>query len=71
MLRAKDVSRVLFPALMEAGAGNQKAVVVIVMRRYAGLMVVASIGSLSFSVVTMMTDYPLRGSTVTVTCFCL
>jgi hypothetical protein len=29
-------SRVLFPALMEAGAGKQNAVVVIVVRRYAG-----------------------------------
>ena len=29
------VSRVLFPALMEAGAGKQNAVVVIVVRRYA------------------------------------
>ena len=31
-------SRVLFPALMEAGAGKQNAVVVIVVRRYAGLV---------------------------------
>jgi hypothetical protein len=29
------VSRVLFPALMEAGAGKQNAVLVIVVRRYA------------------------------------
>jgi hypothetical protein len=29
------VSRVLFQALMEAGAGKQNAVVVIVVRRYA------------------------------------
>jgi hypothetical protein len=28
-------SRVLFPALMEAGAGKQNAVLVIVVRRYA------------------------------------
>jgi hypothetical protein len=34
-------SRVLFPALMEAGAGKQNAVVVIVVRRYAGLAVVS------------------------------
>jgi len=36
-------SRVLFPALMEAGAGKQNAVVVIVVRRYAGLAVVAGL----------------------------
>ena len=42
-------SRVLFPALMgEAGAGKQNAVVVIVVRRYARLVVVAGLGSLSF-----------------------
>ena len=29
------VTRVLFPALMEAGAGKQNAVLVIVVRRYA------------------------------------
>ena len=39
-------SRVLFPALMEAGAGKQNAMVVIVVRRYAGLVVVASLGLL-------------------------
>ena len=39
-------SRVLFPALMEAGAGKQNAVVVIVVRRYAGLAVVAGLGLL-------------------------
>jgi hypothetical protein len=33
--------RVLFPALMEAGAGKQNAVVVV--RRYAGLVVVAGL----------------------------
>ena len=31
---------------MEAGAGKQNAVVVIVVRRYAGLVVVASLGLL-------------------------
>jgi len=36
-------SRVLFPTLMEAGAGKQNAVVVIVVRRYAGLAVVAGL----------------------------
>jgi len=41
-------SRVLFPALMEAGAGKQNAVVVIVVRRYAGLVVFAGAGLLSF-----------------------
>ena len=48
MLRAEDAGRVLFPALMEAGVGKQNAVVVIVARRYARLMVVAELGSLSF-----------------------
>jgi hypothetical protein len=33
---------------MEAGAGKQNAVVVIVVRRYARLAVVAGLGSLSF-----------------------
>ncbi|MCE0497206.1 MAG: hypothetical protein LV481_04585 [Methylacidiphilales bacterium] len=32
-------SRVLFPALMEAGGRETNAVVVIVVRRYAGLVV--------------------------------
>jgi len=41
-------SRVLFPALMEAGAGKQNAVVVIVVRRYARRVVVAGLGSPSF-----------------------
>jgi len=36
-------SRVLFPALMEAGAGKQNAVGVIVMRRYARLVVVVGL----------------------------
>ena len=40
-------SRVLFPALMEAGAGKQNAVVVIVVRRYAGLVVVAGLCSIA------------------------
>ena len=39
-------SRVLFPALMEAGAGKQNAVVVIVARRYAGLAVIVGLGLL-------------------------
>jgi hypothetical protein len=47
-------SRVLFPALMEAGAGKQNAVVVIVVRRYAGLVVVAGPGLRPSSIVTMM-----------------
>ena len=34
-------SRVLFPARMEAGAGKQNAVVVIVVRRYARLVAIA------------------------------
>ena len=46
----------LSPALMEAGAGKQNAVVVIVVRRYAGLVVVAIPGSLSSSIVTMIVD---------------
>ena len=33
--------RVLFPALREAGAGKQNAVVVIVVRRYARLVAIA------------------------------
>jgi len=40
-------SRVLFPALIEAGAGKQNAVVVIVVRRYAGLVALADLGLLS------------------------
>jgi hypothetical protein len=40
-------SRVLFPALIKAGAGKQNAVVVIVVRRYARLVVGAKLGSLS------------------------
>ena len=40
-------SRVLFPALMEAGAGKQNAVVIVV-RRYARLAMVARLGSLSY-----------------------
>jgi hypothetical protein len=47
-------SRVLFPALIEVGAGKQNAVVVIVVPRYAGLAVVASLDLLSSSIVTMM-----------------
>jgi len=39
-------SRVLFPSLMEAGAGKQNAVVVIVVRRYAGLAVIVGLGLL-------------------------
>jgi hypothetical protein len=38
-------SRVLFPALMEAGAGKQNAVLVIVVRRYARFVVGATLGS--------------------------
>ena len=47
-------SRVLFPALMEAGGGKQNAVVVIVVRRYAGFVVVAGPGLRPSSIVTMM-----------------
>ena len=36
VLRAENVGRVLFPALMMEGAGKQNAVVVIEVRRYAG-----------------------------------
>ena len=64
-------SRVLFPALMEAGAGKQNAVVVIVVRRYAGLVVVAIPGSLSSSIVMMMVDRISQAATVTVTSFYL
>jgi len=49
-------SRVLFPTLMEAGAGKQNAVVMIVVRRYAGPVVVAGPGLLSSSIATMMVD---------------
>ncbi len=38
-------SRVLFPALREAGAGKQNAVEVIVVRRYARLVVIAGLDS--------------------------
>jgi hypothetical protein len=38
----------LFPALKKAGAGKQNAVVVIVVRRYARLAMVARLGSLSY-----------------------
>jgi hypothetical protein len=41
-------SRVLFPALMEAGAGKQHAVVVIVMRRYARLVLIAGLDLLFY-----------------------
>ena len=47
-LRAAVLCRVLFPALREAGAGKQNAVVVIVVRRYARLVAVAGLGLLSF-----------------------
>jgi hypothetical protein len=63
-------SRVLFPALMEAGAGKQNAVLVIVVRRYAGLVVVVMPGSLSSSIV-MMIDRISQAATVTVTSFYL
>ena len=43
---AELLCRVLFPALREAGAGKQNAVVVIVVRRYARLVVVAGLGLL-------------------------
>jgi hypothetical protein len=41
---AELLCRVLFPALMEAGAGKQNAVVV--MRRYAGLAMIVGLGLL-------------------------
>ena len=41
-------SRVLFPALMEAGAGKQNAVVVIVVRHYARLVAIAGLDSLLY-----------------------
>jgi hypothetical protein len=63
-------SRVLLPALMEAGAGKQNAVLVIVVRRYAGLVVVVMPGSLSSSIV-MMIDRISQAATVTVTSFYL
>ena len=40
-------SRVLFPARMEAGAGKQNAVVVMVVRSYAGLVVGAGLCSIA------------------------
>ena len=46
-LRVAVLCRVLFPALMKAGAGKQNAVVVIVVRRYARLTMVVRLGSLS------------------------
>ena len=42
-------SRVLFPALMEAGAGKQNAVVLMVVHRCAGLAVVVGRGLLLLS----------------------
>jgi hypothetical protein len=56
---------------MEAGAGKQNAVVVIVVRRYARLVVIAGLGSLSSSIVTMMVDRISQAATVTVTSFYL
>ena len=64
-------SRVLFPALMEAGPGKQNAVVVIVVRRYARLVVVAKIGSPSSSIVTMIADPSSQAASVTVKYFYL
>jgi hypothetical protein len=55
---------------MEAGAGKQNAVLVIVVRRYAGLVVVVMPGSLSSSIV-MMIDRISQAATVTVTSFYL
>ena len=46
--------RVLFPALREAGDGKQNAVVVMVVRRYAGLVVVAILRSLSSPIVNVL-----------------
>ena len=60
-------SRVLFPALMEAGAGKQNAVVMIVVRRYAHFVVVVGLGSSSTSVTSLMIDHSSRSSAVTVT----
>ena len=47
-LRAAVLCRVLFPALMEAGAGKQNAVVVIVVRRCARLVAVSGLISLFY-----------------------
>jgi len=44
----------LFPALREAGDGKQNAVVVMVVRRYAGLVVVAILRSLSSPIVNVL-----------------
>ncbi len=71
MLGAEDVGRVLFPALMEAGAGKQNAVVVIVVRRYARLVGVAGLGLLSSSIVMMMTNHSSQAASVNITCFYL
>jgi hypothetical protein len=57
-------SRVLFPALMKAGAGKQNAVVMIVVRRYAGFAVVVGLGLLSSPSVTMMIAHFSRTATV-------
>ena len=64
-------SCVLSPALMMEGAGKQNAVVVIVVRRYAGLPVVADLGLLSSSIVTMMTGRSSQAVTIMVTNFYL
>jgi hypothetical protein len=64
-LRAAVLCRVLFPALMKAGAGKQNAVVVIVVRRYGGHMVFAGLGLLSSSIITMIIDRGSQAATVT------
>jgi hypothetical protein len=53
-------SRVLFPALVEAGAGKQNAVLVIVVRRYASLLMVAELVLLYLPLVVRPYHYPAR-----------
>ena len=67
LLRVAVLCRVLFPALMKAGAGKQNAVVVIVVRRYAHFVVVVGLGSSSTSVAMLMIDHSSRSSAVMVT----
>jgi hypothetical protein len=59
---AELLCRVLFPALMEAGAGKQNAVVVIVVRRYAGLVVVARLGSTAAAITFPQRPQPNVGA---------
>ena len=66
-----DVVPRLVPGPLTAGAGKQNAVVVIVVRRYARVVVFAGLGLLSSSIVPMTTDHSSQTATVTVTNFYL